>query len=198
MRANGFGIDRRLRLVVGLAVLALLAVVALPAFAAGSATAPEDRAAPNAQASEKPGKGPKVKVEKEPVTLRGEVTAATDADGNVEYRMSSGGKTWTLDAGPAWFHGDNHPLKAFVGKTVTITGDVAAGSTDVDVDAVDGTALRGAGKPAWAGGWKRVGEAHPGWSEEKAARWAEKAERMKAKFGDCFPPGQCKKAETAD
>jgi opacity protein-like surface antigen len=43
----------------------------------------------------------------------------------------------------------------------------------------------GHGKPPWAGGWKRVGEGHPGWSQEKA-------DRFKAKFGDCFPPGQCK------
>jgi hypothetical protein len=46
-------------------------------------------------------------------------------------------------------------------------------------------AVREAGKPPWAGGWRRVGERHPGWSQEKA-------DRMKAKFGDCFPPGQCK------
>ena len=30
-----------------------------------------------------------------------------------------------------------------------------------------------------------VGAAHPGWSQDKA-------DRMKAKFGDCFPPGKCK------
>jgi hypothetical protein len=48
---------------------------------------------------------------------------------------------------------------------------------------------RAAGKPPWAGGWKRVGKAHPGWSQAKE-------DRLKAKFGDCFPPGQCKdKAE---
>jgi hypothetical protein len=46
-------------------------------------------------------------------------------------------------------------------------------------------ALREPGKPPWAGGWKVVGEKHPGWSQEKA-------DRFKAKFGDCFPPGQCK------
>ena len=45
------------------------------------------------------------------------------------------------------------------------------------------------GKPSWAGGWMRVGKDHPGWSQAKA-------DRFKAKFGDCFPPGQCKdKAE---
>ena len=68
---------------------------------------------------------------------------------------------------------------------MTVDGEVAEGSTDVDVLAVNGTALREAGKPPWAGGWKVVGKQHPGWSQEKA-------DRFQAKFGDCFPPGQCK------
>jgi hypothetical protein len=72
-----------------------------------------------------------------------------------------------------------------VGKSVSVAGERVAGSNTVDVTTVNGTALRGEGRPAWAGGWKRVGQAHPGWSQEKA-------DRMKAKFGDCFPPGQCK------
>ena len=114
------------------------------------------------------------------------------------YRLSSGGTTYTLDAGPSWFFGDDHPLQARVGDGVTIVGEVAEGSTEVDVVSINGTALRAPGKPPWAGGWKRVGEDHPGWSEEKAARMAEKAERMKAKFGDCFPPGRCKQDATAE
>jgi hypothetical protein len=68
---------------------------------------------------------------------------------------------------------------------VTIVGTKAADSNNVDVVSVDGTALREPGKPPWAGGWKRVGSIHPGWSQEKA-------DRFKAKFGDCFPPGLCK------
>ncbi len=73
---------------------------------------------------------------------------------------------------------------------MTITGEQAAGSTEVDVLTVDGKALREPGKPPWAGGWKVVGERHPGWSQEKA-------DRFKAKFGDCFPPGQCKTKDKA-
>ena len=124
-------------------------------------------------------------VEKTPIKLTGTIQLATDADGHETYSLQSGGKTYTLEAGPAWFFGDKYPLKKFVGQSVTIDGEVAAGSTEVEVDSVNGTALRAPGKPPWAGGWKVVGAAHPGWTQAKA-------DRMKAKFGDCFPPGQCK------
>jgi hypothetical protein len=124
------------------------------------------------------------------ITLRGAVAMTTNADGFPSFTMSSGGKTYELEAGPPWFWGAKNPLAKFAGKTVTITGETSAGSTEVDVQAVDGTAIREPGKPPWAGGWKAVGSKHPGWSQEKA-------DRFKAKFGDCFPPGQCKKADTA-
>ena len=166
---------RPILLVVALAVLAI--VVALPALAADPSTPPT------------PGKSEKPKASKAPqtpVTLTGTVGTATDADGKTSYTLQSGGTTYTLEAGPSWFFGDKHPLKAFVGKSVTVAGEKTAGSNEVDVKSVDGTAIRGEGKPPWAGGWKRVGKIHPGWSQEKA-------DRFKAKFGDCFPPGQCKK-----
>ena len=83
--------------------------------------------------------------------------------------MTVAGKTVRLDAGPSWFFGDKHPLKPFVGKTVTITGEQAG--DEVEVETVDGVRLRAEGKPPWAGGWKAVGSAHPGWSQEKADRW---------------------------
>ncbi len=68
---------------------------------------------------------------------------------------------------------------------------VHVGGTEVDVQTVDGTAIRAPGKPPWAGGWKVQGEKHPGWSQAKA-------DKFKAKFGDCWPPGHCKRAaETA-
>jgi hypothetical protein len=191
-------LDRRTRLTVVVGIVILLAAVALPTLAANPGVAPgRDNAGAEPVQAEKstpPGleKARKAKVPKEPITIRGSVTAATDADGNAVYRMTSGGTTYDLEAGPAWFHGDNHPLKAFAGKTVTIVGEIAEGSTEVSVDTVDGNALREGGKPPWAGGWKRVGEAHPGWSQEKADRMQAKADRMKARFGDCFPPGQCK------
>jgi len=119
------------------------------------------------------------------ITISGTVQVSTDAEGHETYSLQDGGKTYTLDAGPPWFFGDKYPLKPFVGQKVTIAGEVAQGSTDVDVDSVNGKALRAPGRPPWAGGWRMVGAAHPGWSQAKA-------DRMKAKFGDCFPPGQCK------
>jgi len=154
----------------GLALVALLAVVALPAIAA-------DHSAP-------PGKPDKAKVEKAATTLTGQVSTTTDSEGKVTYTLRSGSTTYVLEAGPAWFFGANHPLKPYVGKSVTVVGEKAADSNVVDVSSVDGKALRAAGKPPWAGGWKVVGKRHPGWSQEKA-------DRFKAKFGDCFPPGQC-------
>jgi hypothetical protein len=132
----------------------------------------------------------KDKVPTAPITLTGTIETATNADGESTYTLRDGGTTYTLEAGPKWFFGENYPLKPFVGKSVTVVGEVAEGSTDVDVKSVDGVALRGEGKPPWAGGWKRVGEAHPGWSQEKA-------DRFQARFGDCFPPGLCKDKPTA-
>ena len=158
-----------------LAVLALL--IALPALAAEPSPSPDGPG--------NSGKAKKEKVAKDPITVSGTVASSTDAEGKTTYTITSGGTTYTLEAGPAWFHGDDHPLKPFVGESVEIVGEKAADSTEVDVETVNGTALREGGKPPWAGGWKRVGEGHPGWSQEKA-------DRFEAKFGDCFPPGQCK------
>jgi hypothetical protein len=137
-----------------------------------------------ANPSQPPGQA-KDKANKAPITLTGTIEVTKGADGRDTYSMQSGGKRYTLEAGPAWFFGDNYPLKPYVGKSVTVVGEVAEGSTDVDVESVDGKALRAGGKPPWAGGWRRVGSIHPGWSQEKA-------DRFKSKFGDCFPPGQCK------
>lgn len=132
------------------------------------------------------GKGQdKDKAPKAPITLNGTIRAIADADGETAYTLTDGGTTYTLEAGPPWFFGADHPLKPYVGKSVRVEGEVAEGSTEVEVISVDGVALREPGKPPWAGGWKVVGEAHPGWSQEKA-------DRFDAKFGDCFPPGQCK------
>jgi hypothetical protein len=164
---------------------------------------PDDSAAPAERAAEpeedgKPDKGHKDKAPEHPVTLQGTVTTGTDEDGDPSYELASGGKTYQLDAGPPWFYGDNHPLKPFVGQSVTLTGEAAEGSTEVDVLTVNGTVIREPGKPPWAGGWKRVGENHPGWSEEKAARWAEKTAKQGQKSGDCWPPGHCKQQDEAE
>ena len=156
----------------GFGIVALLAVVAVPVLAGGQGK------------ENAPGQA-KEKVPTTPITISGTIEVATDENGNDTYTLRDGGTTYTLSAGPPWFFGNNHPLKPYVGQSVTVDGEIAEGTTDVDVLAVDGTALREPGKPPWAGGWKVVGERHPGWSQEKA-------DRFKAKFGDCFPPGQCK------
>jgi hypothetical protein len=124
------------------------------------------------------------------ITLHGTIAMTKDANGRPSFTMASGSTTYSLEAGPPWFWGANNPLAKFAGKSVTITGETSAGSTDVDVQTVDGTAIRVPGRPPWAGGWKAVGSKHPGWSQEKA-------DKFKAKFGDCFPPGQCKQDDTA-
>jgi hypothetical protein len=132
----------------------------------------------------------KDKANKAAITLTGTIEGATDSHGKATYSMTSNGKKYTLEAGPPWFFGDHHPLKPYVGKSVTVVGEVAEGSTEVDVQSVNGTALRAPGKPPWAGGWKRVGSIHPGWSQDKA-------DRMQMKSRDCFPPGQCKAKDKA-
>ncbi|HUF06022.1 MAG TPA: hypothetical protein VMP86_01405 [Candidatus Binatia bacterium] len=153
-----------------LAVALLVLLVALPVLAG--------------QPSDVPGLE-RSKAEKNPITVSGTVETSTGEDGGTIYVLTDGDTTYELGAGPPWFHGDNHPLAAHVGRSVTIDGEVAEGSNDIDVDAINGEALRETGPPAWAGPPWRVGEGHPGWSAEKAA-WFE------AKFGDCFPPGLCK------
>jgi cytoskeletal protein RodZ len=175
------------------------APVATPVPAATAAPAgtaePVETAEPDE--SGKPDKGDKPdKQDKTPevdVTVTGTVGTKTDANGNTEYTLTAGAKVLVLDAGPPWFYGDNHPLKAYVGKKVTITGSQHTGSNEVEVAAVDGKVIRAAGKPPWAGGWKAVGARHPGWSQEKWDRWQAKSGAKAKAFGvDCFPPGQCK------
>ena len=156
-----------------LVVLALSALIVAPVLAAGGGK------------GSAPGQN-KDKVAKAPITLNGTIDAATDSGGHKTYTLTDGGKTYKLEAGPKWFFDEGaYPLDKFVGQAVTVEGEIAEGSDEVDVISVNGTALRALGKPPWAGGWKAVGERHPGWSQEKA-------DRMKAKFGDCFPPGHCK------
>lgn len=184
----------------GLLVLAVLIVlVALPTLAAEPFESPAASADPTATAPptakpEKPPKAPKAaKTPANDVTITGTVATRTDARGQTEYTMVAGGRTLVLDAGPRWFFGNDHPLKAFVGKRVTITGSQRVGEDEVNVKAVNGTRLRAAGKPPWAGGWKRVGERHPGWTQEKWDRWQTRAAGKARALGtDCFPPGQCK------
>ena len=161
---------RSMTLLLGIALLLLIGVPVLAAQPSGAPGQNKD----------------KDKTPKTPITLNGTIEKAAGEDGKSDYTITAGGKTYSLEAGPKWFFDEGaYPLDKYVGKNVKVDGEIAEGSTEVEVDSIDGTALRGPGKPPWAGGWKVVGEKHPGWSQEKA-------DRMKAKFGDCFPPGQCK------
>lgn len=193
-------------LVVLIALVGVIALYALPTLAASPA--PGASAAPVAASSAAPSPKPEKSREPKPakadkaakapevaVTVRGVVGSRTASDGDTEYTMTRGTTVLVLDAGPAWFFKGKHPLAAFVGKTVTVTGEQRSGSDEVDVLSVDGKALREPGKPPWAGGWKRVGKDHPGWTQEKWDRWQAKA---KQRGLDCFPPGQCKDKTKAD
>ena len=169
-------LDRRLAFV-AIAGAALLAV-AIPVLGAQPSGGP-------------PGQADKVDREPaEPVSVTGRVAKATDADGRPTYTVTAGGKTWTLSAGPSWFWGDGHPLEAFVGKNVVIAGEARPGETELDVQSVDGLALRAPGKPPWAGGPWVVGESHPGWKD-----WMADGKRGNG-HGREGAPGQLKKVAT--
>ncbi|MEX2046881.1 MAG: hypothetical protein WEE03_06935 [Chloroflexota bacterium] len=152
--------------------LALLASAAAAAVAderpAGlMASRPEPAAAVRSQPATNTG----------PVTLTGQVGTTTAADGDVEYTITADGQTISIDAGPSWYH-DVHPLAAFVGETVTITGEMGSGppasvskapsasrGPELDVFTItlrgQTTTLRVDGRPGWAGGPQAVGAKHP-------------------------------------
>jgi hypothetical protein len=181
------------------ATIVLIGILAIPTLAASPSPSPSggSSAASPAPDAAKPSKAPRgdkrAKAPEVEVTLTGTLGTRTAASGETEYTLTSGATTVVLDAGPAWFYKDKHPLKPFVGKTVTVVGDQRQGSTEVDVRSVDGTVIRAAGKPPWAGGWKRVGKDHPGWTQEKWDRWQAKlAERVQRLGTGCWPPGHCK------
>src|SRR5262245_51473612 len=150
----------------GIAIAFGLAV-AIPVFAAdplAPSTSPTPPGHSKPDKSPKPGQGnQKAKAPEVDVTVTGTVQQGTDGQGRPTFTVTANGKTWELSAGPAWFWGDKNPLKAFVGKSVTIAGSSQTGSSELDVATVDGTAIRAAGKPPWAGGPWHVGSSHPGW-----------------------------------
>ena len=166
------------------------------ALAAGPVLGVDPSPSPGA---EKPEKAAKTKVAETPITVTGTVSATTDAEGETTYTLTSGGKTYTLEAGPSWWYGANHPLAPSVGKSVTVVGETAAGSTEIDIQTLDGTAVRTTtGKPPWAGGPKRVGEKHPGWKSWKAAHPNGKPGKgLGMRNGKATAPGQLKKAAAA-
>lgn len=172
---------RPTRPVLFLAAAALAVVVALPVLGADPSASPgaTSTEAPKVDKAEKPDKaarGPEIAKE-----LRGVVSSATDAKGRPTFSMTVGGSAWELEAGPAWYWGEDHPLKAFVGKTVKVAGTTHEGSTELDVESVDGVAIREPGKPPWAGGPKVQGERHPGWKAWKADKFAAKAAEKAAR-----------------
>ena len=190
------------------ALIVIAGLIAIPVLAAsptptpGSPAAtekPEGTEAP--EGTEKPGKGPKTEkpdgteTPEVAVTLAGTVGTKADAEGEAEYTLTVGSTTYALEAGPSWYWKDKHPLKPYVGKSVTVVGEQEQGGTSVDVQSVDGKQIREPGRPPWAGGPMQVGKDHPGWSQDKSDRWAARADAMKSKFGvDCWPPGHCKDA----
>jgi hypothetical protein len=194
-----------LDLVIGVAVLA----IAIPVFAASPSASPSASSSPSTAATPSPApaaataepskapkadKAPKEKKAKTPevaVSLRGTVAKGTDEKGRPSFSVTVSGKVWQLSAGPAWYWGDKNPLAAFVGKTVTIAGSHHEGETEVDVETVDGTALREPGKPPWAGGPWRVGASHPGWKS-----WMAEGKPGRG-LGREDAPGQLKKESPA-
>lgn len=152
---------------------------------------PQPSAAPQAEPPDNPAKPDKPfkadKVPSVPVTVSGTVRATTDADGAVAYTLNAGGTTYQLEAGPGWWWGADHPLADFVGESVQVAGEQAEGSSEIDVQAVGGVVIRAAGKPPWAGGWRVVGERHPGW-----AQW--KVDKLNGNpgHGKATAPGQLK------
>jgi hypothetical protein len=128
----------------------------------------------------------KDKAPEHPVTLTGIVGHPSEDD----FTLVVGITVYRLSAGPPWWWGDASPLAAVVGKTVTIDGEQAEGSNEVDVLAINGKAIRAPGRPPWAGGWKVVGSKHPGWAQWKIDKLAGKG------HGRDTAPGQLNKDDT--
>ena len=186
---------RRRVLLVGTAIVAALAI-AIPVMGADPSpsggppglTKPDKSPKPNKpDKAAKAAKGPEVAV-----SVRGTLTKGTDDKGRPTYSVTAGGTTWELSAGPSWYWGDKNPLNAYVGKSVSIAGSTHAGDTELDVETVDGKALRAAGKPPWAGGPWVVGETHPGWKP-----WMVGGKPGKG-FGRENAPGQLKDKTSTD
>ena len=188
------------------ALIVVMGLIAIPALAASPSPTPSANAASAEPSEDEDHDGNtdrqkaayKVKKEHAPevaVTLSGTIASTTTAEGETDYTLTVGATTYTLDAGPAWYWKDKHPLKPYVGTSVTVIGEQEQGTTSVDVQSVDGKQIREPGRPPWAGGPMQVGKDHPGRSQDKADRWAARADAMKSKFGvDCWPPGHCKDA----
>ena len=147
-------------------VVAITLAVAIPVYAAGPSSSPAPSGQSKPDKSPKPGKGSQdAKTPEVAVTVTGTIQEGKDGAGRPSYSLTANGKTWDLSAGPPWYWADKNPnpLKAYAGKSVTVTGTTHQGSSELDVETVNGTAIRAAGKPPWAGGPWQVGSTHPGW-----------------------------------
>lgn len=135
--------------------------------AADPTAAPGTPVAPTTPLADDPGAGGP-----EPTsTLRGVLRVQEGADGRGTYLIGD----VRLSVGPPWFWGENHPLADLVGRTITVTGREDDGANgrgrgrggdegpSFDVFAVNGTEIRQAGRPPWAGGPRVVGPSHPGY-----------------------------------
>ena len=152
----------RVLLVGGAMVVALaIAIPVMGADPSPSGGPPGQSKPPKAAKPDKAAKA--AKTPEVAVTVQGTVSKGTDKDGHPAYTVTADGKTWELSAGPSWYWGDKNPLDVYVGKSVSIAGSAHEGETELDVETVNGTALRAPGKPPWAGGPWTVGETHPGW-----------------------------------
>ena len=145
----------------------------------------------------RPAKTPEVDV-----TVEGTVQQGTDGQGRPSFTLTAGGTTWELSAGPPWYWGDKNPLAAYVGKSVKIAGSHHEGETELDVATVDGTAIRAAGKPPWAGGPGSSGRRTPagrtGWPTESRARaWAAKVPPARRRTRRPKPPRASRPAAEA-
>ena len=130
------------------------------------------------------GPGQKAHAPEHAITVRGTVQRTANADGASAYTLVANGTTYGLSDGPAWWWGAKDPLATYVGRTVDVVGDVAEGSTEIDVRSIDGQALRAPGRPPWAGGPKVVGEKHPGF---KASKGQDKAQEKTKDKGNGKP-----------
>ena len=186
------------RLAVLLGGVALVAVLAAgPVLGVDPVPGPDSPGAADGQGppNEPPGQAKdksKPKAPATPITVTGTIEATLDADGRTVYTLTADGATYELGAGPAWFWGDDHPLAGRVGDQVEIAGEIREGTAEIDVETVDGAALREPGKPAWAGGPKSVGERHPGWKAWSVAHPDGKPGNGHGRAG---APGQQKKAD---
>jgi hypothetical protein len=182
---------RRLGLLAGAAIVAL--AIAIPVVGADPSPSggPPGQAKPNKpEKSAKPdkaAKGPELAV-----TVTGTVKQTTDGQGRPAFTLTAGTATWDLSAGPPWYWGDKNPLAAYVGKSVVVAGTHHEGDTELDVETVDGKAIRAAGKPPWAGGPWVVGPTHPGWKP-----WMADGKPGKG-LGRENAPGQTKDKKTDD